>query len=454
MTAGNQLLRLALTVSPNSPQAPLAAAILELLRPLDRIRQTSPEEAEIILHLDSLPCPAHQPQHGIWTFHCEPRGRFLREAFIRQTTPAASRTLERRILPSSLPQPEALSLLADAPARLCRLLLAGLPLPASPEPLPNLPPKRPWHSLTSQVHNTLLTEIWHVGLVQAPIHRFLDPAFQPHVEWLPNARPYHFFADPFISPQTDNTLRILVEEYDYLQDPTGRIAELSWHGNRFQLPPQRVLASSAHMSYPFLLSDQGNLYCIPESWQQNRIQLHRLDPHTGRWNDGITLIGNIPAVDSTVIHHQGRWWLFCTEKGPGVDSRLLLWHADRLEGPWSPHLANPVKVDVRSARPGGTPFVADGVLYRPAQDCSESYGCRLAINRVTKLSPSEFAEEPARLLSPSPAWPFPHGIHTLSAAGPWTILDAKRMTFLPSLAKHRLIHKLHRLARFVALSRD
>ncbi len=36
--------------------------------------------------------------------------------------------------------------------------------------------------------------------------------------------------------------------------------------------------------------------------------------------------------------------------------------------PWVAHARNPVKTDARSARPGGTPFVVDGVLYRPGQD--------------------------------------------------------------------------------------
>lgn len=454
MTADDHGLRFAMVASHDGPEASLAAAILEHLRDVTALRQTSLEDAGLLLHLSNQPLSSRFPKYGIWTFHYESRGRFLSEAFIRQTTSSGSQILERRILPSSLSNTEALSLLADAPARICRLLLAGLPLPSCQESLPNLPPQRPWHSLSGQIRNTLLTEIWHVGLVQAPIHRFLDPTFQPKVEWLPNVRPHHFFADPFLSQLPGDGLRILVEEYDYAKDPTGRIAELSWHSNRFQLPPRRVLPSSAHMSYPFLLSDQGNFYCIPESWQQNRIQLHRLDPQTRQWDSGITLIDDIPAVDSTVIHHEGRWWLFCTEKGPGVDSRLLLWHATRLEGPWSPHIANPVKVDVRSARPGGTPFVTDGVLYRPAQDCSESYGCRLSINRVTRLSPSAFSEETVRVLSPWPDWPYPHGFHTLSAAGNWTILDAKRMTFLPALAKRRVVYKLHRLRRLVASSRD
>src|SRR5213596_456309 len=55
-------------------------------------------------------------------------------------------------------------------------------------------------------------------------------------------------------------------------------------------------------------------------------------------------------------------------------------------GPWRPHPGNPVKVDVRSSRPAGGPFLFGGNLYRPAQDCSRTYGGGITINRVTHLS--------------------------------------------------------------------
>ena len=61
---------------------------------------------------------------------------------------------------------------------------------------------------------------------------------------------------------------------------------------------------------------------------------------------------------------------------------LHIWWSDDLFGQWRPHAANPVKIDARSARPAGTPFVHAGTLYRPAQDCSHTYGGAVAICRV------------------------------------------------------------------------
>jgi hypothetical protein len=49
-------------------------------------------------------------------------------------------------------------------------------------------------------------------------------------------------------------------------------------------------------------------------------------------------------------------------------------HADTITGPWIPHARWPVKIDIRGARPAGMMFNLDGRLFRPAQDCAETYG--------------------------------------------------------------------------------
>lgn len=433
-------LRLALT----GTDSPLAEAIRRNLHPIDGARLVSPaEHPDYILHLGGNPPPA-AASASLWRLHLHPPGRFLRAAALEQITAHGNTTLDLRILPAALSSEQALFALADAPARICRLLLAGVALPPPALLPPYVPPAGLAEKLRQQVRNTLLTEIWHVGLVHAPIASFLDPQFEPRIQWLANTHPRHFFADPFLAIEPGG-LEILVEEYDYRHDPVGRIATIAFEQGRFHPPARRIFPAPHHMSYPFLFSWQGQRYAIPESWERNCVRLHRWDPLSKSWDAGKTILDGLAAVDSTVFHHNHRWWLFCTEKSPTVDCRLLIYHADHFEGPWVPHLANPVKVDIRSARPGGTPFHVGESLYRPAQDCSESYGCRLALNRITTLTPTSFAEETVRVLRPHPSWPCRDGFHTLSGEGDWTILDAKRMTLLADLAIGRISHKIKRL---------
>ena len=103
---------------------------------------------------------------------------------------------------------------------------------------------------------------------------------------------------------------------------------------------------------------------------------------------------------------------------------------NRARASFSPHAANPVKLDVRSARPAGTPFVHNGHLYRPAQDCSGSYGGKTVINRVIRLTPTEFEEEQVAVIKPYKNSPYPDGIHTISVAGNMTIIDGAKKVFV------------------------
>jgi hypothetical protein len=149
-----------------------------------------------------------------------------------------------------------------------------------------------------------------------------------------------------------------------------------------------------------------------------------------RWSKIAVLVERFSGVDPTVFRHDGRWWLMCTERGRDADASLWIWHAAELLGPWTAHARNPVKTDVRSARPGGAPFVHGGVLYRPAQDCSKVYGWRIVIQRVKRLTASEFVEEPVAVLEASKDSPFPLGRHTLTPVGDVVLIDGHRAVFV------------------------
>ena len=141
---------------------------------------------------------------------------------------------------------------------------------------------------------------------------------------------------------------------------------------------------------------------------------------------------------------QSRWWLLATRASDCENAKLHGWYAEALEGPWRAHPLNPLKTDVRSARPAGRPFVKDGLLYRPAQDCSQSYGGAIVVNRLT-LGPTTFTEEPVARLAPDPHGSHPHGLHTVNISGRDLIVDGRRdaFAFAHSLAVVKMrIHQL------------
>jgi hypothetical protein len=271
-------------------------------------------------------------------------------------------------------------------------------------------------------------DLYNVGLVEAPIHRFLDPDFRPVIHWLPKlSRRGAFIADPF-GVETGGRKYLLCEYFDY-RDRMARIlsAEITDTAHIDELRDAIVLDS--HISYPFLLEHQGQVFCIPETSRNGEVSLYIMDESPHEWKKERVLLENVSAVDPSIVHFGGYWWLFYGLRGQGA-SNLYVSYADNLHGPWRPHAKQPVKTDMASSRSGGTPFVHEGKLYRPAQDCSKVYGGRVVINEVEVLSPSDFAEKTVAAVEPSKTGPYPDGLHTLSAMGSMTLLDGKREQFI------------------------
>ncbi len=348
---------------------------------------------------------------------------------------------------------------ASWPARVCRDLQNGAasfleePPSSTAAPILRNPTNRQMavfalrtmrNALAFHLGSLLRAEQWNVGIVQAPIHRFLDPGFRPRVRWLRPMPLGRFLADPFAVAR-HGRITLLVEEYHDARR-RGRISAVDGDGILFGAPSPAI-EGPFHMSYPYLLEHGGEIYCIPETHETGEVVLYRAERFPDRWVRVCALLEGFPAVDATVFPHEGRWWLLCAEEDRGAESRLFAWHAPELSGPWTPHAANPLKTDVRSARPAGTPFVHGGRLYRPAQDGSRTYGGAVALNRVLRLTATDFAEEVVAVITPERGGPFPDGLHSLSAAGEFTVVDGKRRRFVPQVFRQELGAKLRRALR-------
>ncbi len=295
------------------------------------------------------------------------------------------------------------------------------------------------------MHKLIRHQHWEVGVIAHPIHCLLDPEFDPIVTWMPSRGAGLFRADPFML-QVEGRQIILFEDYDY-RTHVGRISASEWKHGAFHPLAADVLPIPCHLAYPFTLEYEGRTLCIPETALLNEVSVWEFDAASSRFSRVATLVSDVPAVDSTIFQHEGRWWLACTLHGRFSNDRLSLWYADDFWGNWTPHRGNPVKTDATSSRPAGTPFVHEGVLYRPAQDCSRRYGGAVTINRILQLTPDEFAEEPVRVVSSISRNSHLQGIHTLSAAGPHTLVDGLRYQFLASEALHQLTTGVGRAIR-------
>lgn len=275
-------------------------------------------------------------------------------------------------------------------------------------------------------------EIWNIGIVDAPIAAFLAPGARPPVRWLSEGPRATYVADPFPF-EVNGAAVILAEGFDE-RVGKGYIAALDPEGRQ---APRTVITSPYHMSYPYPIHHNGRTYCIPETGTARAVRLYEAVAFPHAWEHRADLIAGFAALDATVFTYEGRWWLLCSEQDGTRGETLHAWHAPDLLGPWTPHAANPVKRDVGSARPAGTPFVHDGQLYRPSQDSTSTYGGAVKINRVIALTPTTFAEEAVVTVAPYADSPYPDGLHTLSAWGERTLIDAKRWAFVPAAFARR-----------------
>lgn len=263
----------------------------------------------------------------------------------------------------------------------------------------------------------------------------LDPQalreFSDSIAWLPDPGPWRYLADPF-AVQRSGVTHVFVEAYDY-RTKHGTIERHDLGPDLRWLSKQVVLTRPFHLSYPFLIEQDGEVFMVPESHKAGEIALYRARSFPDDWVRETAMLTNISGAEPSLIYHDRLWWMFFTVVGKGGrDQRELhIAFADQLTGPWQLHPKNPVLVDRSGARPGGTPFIgAEGLIYLPVQDCSLTYGGKLRFLRFHGLTESEVDCEhlPFCLAGDLVAPDHADGLHTFSRCGNVTLIDVKRIS--------------------------
>ena len=230
------------------------------------------------------------------------------------------------------------------------------------------------------------------------------------------------YADPFPIEWQGET-HVLLEDFDH-RSGKGMISAIRFDDGGPIGPAVPVLEEPWHLSFPFPIVDEGNLYVVPESTARRDVALYRCIAFPDRWERVATLLDGVCASDVAIVRWADRWWMFSTlEDGRGGWSDMLAIHsAPSLVGPWRPHRDVPVMIDVAAARSAGRPFVRDGRLHRPVQDCSAIYGGGIDVVEVTRLDDEGYEQEVRLRLRPNPAWPG-RRLHTVNRVGRLELID-------------------------------
>ncbi|CAH8324383.1 unnamed protein product [Eruca vesicaria subsp. sativa] len=203
--------------------------------------------------------------------------------------------------------------------------------------------------------------------------------------------PSNFVVDPFLYVQGD-TLYMFFENKNpiTMQGDIG-VAESTDKGATWK-PLGIALDEPWHLSFPFVFNYNGQIYMMPESNELGQLRLYRAVNFPLIWNLEKVILQK-PLVDTTIIHHQGSYWLFGSDHtsifGTKKNGHLQIWYSTTPLGPWKPHKKNPVH---NGARNGGRAFSYNGNLYRVGQASGDSYEKKIRIFKIDVLSKEEYRE--------------------------------------------------------------
>lgn len=234
-----------------------------------------------------------------------------------------------------------------------------------------------------------------------------------------------FWADPFIIRRNDKYY-IFFEELIY-SNIKAHISLIIMDDNGNYTVPVKVLERDYHLSYPFLMEDEGEIYMIPETKSNKTIELYKCTSFPLKWELESILLDQVTAVDTTIIRKDGLYWLFAAmqrNKGASLHDELFLFSSESLNSSkWESHPQNPIVSDVKRARPAGNLFTLNGNLYRPSQNCSKFYGYAMTINQIIELNKTNYKEIVVDTILPD--WDKKLiGTHTINSVGNLTVIDA------------------------------
>ncbi|MFT8737384.1 MAG: formyl transferase [Zymomonas mobilis] len=184
------------------------------------------------------------------------------------------------------------------------------------------------------------------------------------------------------------------------------------------------------MSYPYVFEDNNEIYMLPEASRNGKLTLYRAVSFPDQWEkiSDIDLGGDV-AIDATPVFYNGLWLLFYMSANGKSQKKQELHaaYADQITGKWTLYKNNPVIEGAGHSRPGGTPVIVPNGLTLPVQDCTSTYGLAIRPLLFDNLNPDLITCSVGEQIEIPPSLaPYVEGMHTLSAVGDMTIIDAKK----------------------------
>ena len=234
-----------------------------------------------------------------------------------------------------------------------------------------------------------------------------------------------FWADPFIvSYQQKHYLFIEVLRYER---DLGHLSCMEIYDDGSYSQPKKILERPYHLSFPNIFEYEGVYYMIPETGDNETVELYEATSFPYEWKFKHNLMDNIRAYDSNLVFHNNLWWLFAAvaeSKECPTTEELYVFYADSpISKHWTAHANNPIVSDASCARPAGKIMEKGSVLIRPSQDCAGSYGAGINFSEIMTLDKTNYKEKKINTLSAD--WDKTlTGVHTFNFDSKYTVSDA------------------------------
>ena len=198
-----------------------------------------------------------------------------------------------------------------------------------------------------------------------------------------------FWADPFLFKYKDENY-VFFENFSY-SSKRGKISCGIVRDNEL-IDITDVLSLDYHLSYPFIFEENGEVFLMPETYANDRLEIYKCIIFPNKWELYSTAFEGEKVVDASIyVDDNKNKWLFINR----LESELFIYKIDSLKlNHLESHAQNPVIINSETARNGGPIFKYKDEVFRPSQANIEGvYGRALNINKIEKLTIDEYIEK-------------------------------------------------------------
>ncbi len=257
-------------------------------------------------------------------------------------------------------------------------------------------------------------------------------------KWLKLNHYNNSIADPFAFSNSKGELKILAEIFT-TGELDGKICQLSYDDAKGFSTPEIIFGNGKHLSYPCIYKEENKMNVLLTELDGGLINYEYNERGSTLTNEKLIL--DLPLVDASLLKKDDKYWFFGTLLENGSSNRLYIYYADNFFGPYKSHALNPVKNNLNGSRSAGNFIHVDGSFFRPSQNCKNYYGESITINKIVKLSETEFEEEEHMTIKAKNSAEYNFGVHTINAEGKYVIVDGQKGHFQPFLQIFRAVKR-------------